>query len=123
MPGPKSGVHGLICVDREGVASTKVVLQTRVVIRHWWLIQLFFLGAWEYRTSTSSRFSARSSSACGPVLPLLGFLRVRSACLVFCLRGARLLYFAVFDVVTYCGLFCGIFRVAGCPLGGEFCRM
>ena len=72
MPGPKSGVHGLICVDREGVASTKVVLQTRVVIRLWWLTQLLFLGAWVFRTTSSSRFSSRCSSACGRVLPLVG---------------------------------------------------
>ena len=35
MPGPKSGVHGLTCVGREGTACTKVVLQSRVVIRRW----------------------------------------------------------------------------------------
>ena len=29
--------------------------------------------------------------------------------------------FAVFDVVSYFGRFRGIFRVAGCPLGGEIC--
>ena len=32
MPGPKSGVHGLKCVDREGTACTKVVPQSRVRI-------------------------------------------------------------------------------------------
>ena len=36
-------MHGLICVDREGTACTKVVLQSRVRFRHWWLT-LGFLG-------------------------------------------------------------------------------
>ena len=35
MPGPNSGVHGLICVDKEGTACTKVVLQSRVLIGRW----------------------------------------------------------------------------------------
>ena len=52
-----------------------------------------------------------------------GFVSPVSASFVFCLRGARLSYFADFDVVTYFGRFCGIFRVAECPLGGEICGM
>ena len=39
--GPKSGVHGLICLDREGTACTKAVQQSRVLIE---ASQLFFLG-------------------------------------------------------------------------------
>ena len=44
MPGPKSGMRGLMCVDREGTACTKVVLQSRVRIWHWWLALLLFQG-------------------------------------------------------------------------------
>ena len=33
MLGPKSGVHGLKCIDREGTACTKAVLQSRVLFR------------------------------------------------------------------------------------------
>ena len=86
MPGPKSGVHGLTCVDREGTASTKVVLQSRV--RYSTVVRLayavFLPGRLPYVVSPTSASSAWSGfpvcpllvcSACGPVLPFLGFLR------------------------------------------------
>ena len=36
VPGPKSGVHGLACLVREGTACTKVELQSQVRICRWY---------------------------------------------------------------------------------------
>ena len=44
VPGPKSGVHGLICLGKEATACNNAVQQSRVRIWDWWLTLLFFLG-------------------------------------------------------------------------------
>ena len=47
MPGPKSGVHGLLCENREGTACTKVVLQSECSLgsRMAVVFAVFFPGA------------------------------------------------------------------------------
>ena len=167
MPGPNSGVHGLICVDKEGTACTKVVLQSRVLIGRWhtgglrsysswdacgarlsfsrfsvFLLFGVFSGAclfgfaWPWRvvcwSAGSPRLDAargghRVSLVCVPVLGLrvrrsrplglLGRLSLRALLFWFTLDFADVLAVSVFVP------FRGIFRVAGCPPGGEICRM
>ena len=70
VPGPKSGVHGLAYLVREGTACTKVLLQSRVLLWRWFDdgCAVFLPGRW-YRTWTCSLVSSFCSSACGWVSP------------------------------------------------------
>ena len=166
MPGPKSGVHGLKCVDREGTACTKVgaavpsaylaLVAYAVILRGrlgvldvdafavlcpllfgWWTFSplVGFLhvrpagrccrcSLWSSRPCwcSSPGFLAGSAAARGG-LRCWSRPSPRPSFLVFCLRGRDFGIFADFDVVTYFDRFCGIFRVAGCPPGGEICGM
>ena len=72
MPGPNSGVHGLICVDKEGTACTKVVLQSRVRIWRWYVVgyAVILPGRWWCSACAFSLFSVFFSSACGWLSPL-----------------------------------------------------
>ena len=78
MPGPNSGVHDLICVDKEGTACTKVVLQSRVRIWRWYVVgyAVVLPGRWWCSAWAFSLFSVFFSSACGWLSPL--------GALVFC---------------------------------------
>ena len=122
MPGPKSGVHGLICVVREGVANTKVVLQTRVVFRLWWLTQLLFLGSGGIGRRRLPGSLPAALRLVDGFSPLLGFLRVLPACPLWSLfpvvLAALLVFFLLaFSLVPWPPV-CPAFWLGGSVVGG-----
>ena len=70
VPGPKSGVHGLICLGREGTACNKAVQQSRVLIGRWHAGGHRSCSSWD--AFGSSGFPSRGSPSSGALRLLLG---------------------------------------------------
>ena len=136
VPGPNSGVHGLVCVDREGgLQAPKVVLQTRVVIRLLVAYAVTLPGrlgvfgrrrlrgslpAWVFGfwscclplVGVSPCFSCRSLLSLFRVV-LFGLIGASVAPGPLVLGRAGLRRFSL--VFMYLGRFCGMFRSCGVP--------
>ena len=106
-----------LCLAREGTACTKVVLQSRVLFRDVVVVGVCYSPWWTFAKLDGYVLAEVTSLLfdvfCWLFLVLLVFLAFPGFCCSF----------SIVLSVDLCCRFRGIFRVARCPPGGEFCPM